>query len=365
MRNALLLESAGRSFVIVIADVPDNLRVLLDCLQVQLHMCMQRRAPFPQATSNVGQKLMLLCCHGPQEKWQQENAWMDAYRAPHQQRHPHSAPANRGRGTAHAHQASPSSAGDSSESDVSSQEALNPERAAPSDRRAHGQHVQRQTQPTGHAELTRQQQRAEESRQGRSRGTRQQQQQQQRQQEEDEEQQQHSRSYYEQQRAAHSKHGRNDGKRQQQQEQQQEEEEDDDQQQHSPSYHQHHQQQRQQQQPVLSEHDEALLQQPFVPLMSEEWPEYAVMSDVEAERRSRDPSPQGYYSDGPTYGTGRGNRGPGGGRWGESPTFKTTIAKPFGFEERAAQRPKSIAAVKLEQDLQLKRMEQEAAHAKR
>jgi hypothetical protein len=47
------------------------------------------------------------------------------------------------------------------------------------------------------------------------------------------------------------------------------------------------------------------------------------------------------------------------------PLFKSTIPKPFTFEARAKLRPKPIAAVKLEQDLELKRQEQEAIGTRR
>jgi hypothetical protein len=60
--------------------------------------------------------------------------------------------------------------------------------------------------------------------------------------------------------------------------------------------------------------------------------------------------------------------GPGDGRLGYSrhslsaatAPFKTTIPAPFTFEERAKMRPKTIAAVKLEQDLELKRQAEDA-----
>ncbi len=41
--------------------------------------------------------------------------------------------------------------------------------------------------------------------------------------------------------------------------------------------------------------------------------------------------------------------------------FSPTVPRGFGFEERAAARPKPISTVKLEQDLELRRQEDEAA----
>lgn len=63
----------------------------------------------------------------------------------------------------------------------------------------------------------------------------------------------------------------------------------------------------------------------------------------------------GYHSDGGNfYGRDR-----------LKPSFVPTKSQGFAFERRAHSRPKPIAQVKLEQDLEMKRREEEAEHAKR
>jgi hypothetical protein len=143
----------------------------------------------------------------------------------------------------------------------------------------------------------------------------------------------------------------------------------------------------------LSAADEQLIQQPFIPRASQgPLPEHAIISEALAPNRAYQQqvmssptrfqqqqqqqeceeeddqhdeasadadcyhSIDGYQS---TVHTGSSSRG------GASSPFKTTIAKPFEFEAAAAVRPKSIAAVKLEQDLILKAQEEEAHYRQR
>jgi hypothetical protein len=69
----------------------------------------------------------------------------------------------------------------------------------------------------------------------------------------------------------------------------------------------------------------------------------------------RDYTAEGYHSDGGNLKNRDANR----------PNFIATKSRSFGFEVRAKARPKSISQVKMEQDLEMKRREQEAEHALR
>jgi hypothetical protein len=145
----------------------------------------------------------------------------------------------------------------------------------------------------------------------------------------------------------------------------------------------------------LSAADEQLIQQPFIPRASQGLPEHAIISEAlapnrayqqqvmsspsrpqrqqlqESENEDNDEQQYGEASDDEAdcyHDAGLSHQGAGSGggsRGGASSPFKTTIAKPFEFEAAAAVRPKSIAAVKLEQDLILKAHEEEAHYKQR
>jgi hypothetical protein len=138
---------------------------------------------------------------------------------------------------------------------------------------------------------------------------------------------------------------------------------------------------------ALSPAEAALLARPFMPIVSAEWPQYAVASDalhaaaeaaggldalLTSDGRGPDEPLWVIGDDDDDYYRGRrqlsssmasppGSRGfskqP---RPGSAPVFKSTIAKPFGFEARAAGRPAGIAAVKADQDRELRWMEEAA-----
>lgn len=144
-----------------------------------------------------------------------------------------------------------------------------------------------------------------------------------------------------------------------------------------------------QRQIVLSAADEQLIQQPFIPRASQGLPEHAIISEALAPNRAyqqqvMSSSPTRYQqqdecldegnqhgatgADADCYHSADGYQATGAARsssGGASSPFKTTIAKPFEFEAAAAVRPKSIAAVKLEQDLVLKAQEEEAHYKQR
>ncbi|GFR46503.1 hypothetical protein Agub_g8083 [Astrephomene gubernaculifera] len=88
---------------------------------------------------------------------------------------------------------------------------------------------------------------------------------------------------------------------------------------------------------ALSEADEELLQQHFVPLIS---PEISMNA-------------AGYASEGPE--TRRSRR---------RLFFKSTVPQPFTFEEREKARPKRISKVKMEQDMAIRRAEEAAARSR-
>lgn len=66
------------------------------------------------------------------------------------------------------------------------------------------------------------------------------------------------------------------------------------------------------------------------------------------------PDANGYCSDGANFRRGQGQR---------EAAFRPTKPKEMGFEARAKARAKPISQVKLEQDLEIQRREQEAAYA--
>lgn len=167
-----------------------------------------------------------------------------------------------------------------------------------------------------------------------------------------------------------------------------------------------HQQQQQQQRQVLSPADEQLISEPFIPRLSEPLPHHSAAVDAVAANQAHQQQQQlalhnsshpdhdryavsGCTSDGCGSCYSKHERGrqmgascstPQGAASvngdcssigtqvrsrSASPMFKTTIAKPFGFEAAATARPKSIAAVKMEQDLAIKAQEEEAHHKQR
>lgn len=129
---------------------------------------------------------------------------------------------------------------------------------------------------------------------------------------------------------------------------------------------------------ALSPADEALLRRPFVPVVSAEFARYAVAADALHDalecggaRAARAALAAAGGGGGPGSDGGWGDASPrdgfgGGGtrtRPGSAPQFRTTVARPFGFEGRAAARPATISAVKAEQDRAIKW--QEAAALRR
>ncbi|KIZ07398.1 hypothetical protein MNEG_0552 [Monoraphidium neglectum] len=109
---------------------------------------------------------------------------------------------------------------------------------------------------------------------------------------------------------------------------------------------------------ALSPADEALLRRPFMPIVSQEFPHYAVAVDALHEAAEAGGAAGLRFA--LDAASGSGGASSGGRRPGSAPQFRTTVARPFGFEGRALSRPQLIASVKAEQDRELRRREEAA-----
>jgi hypothetical protein len=109
---------------------------------------------------------------------------------------------------------------------------------------------------------------------------------------------------------------------------------------------------------ALSPADEALLRRPFMPIVSAEFPHYAVAADALQEAAEAGGAAGLRFA--LDAASGSGGASGGGCRPGSAPQFRTTVARLFGFEGRALSRPQLIASVKAEQDRELRRREEAA-----